>query len=391
MAPERFSRVILIVLDGVGVGALPDAACFGDADANTLRHVAEAVNGLDVPHLKQLGLGNICPTPGLEPVPRPEAAWGKMAEISCGKDTTTGHWELAGLPTVEPFATFPLGFPPEIMEPFEKMVGKPVLGNIAASGTDILRELGEEHLRTGRLIVYTSVDSVFQIAAHEDVVPPGELYAICRSARDLLDPFRVGRVIARPFTGTSAVNFKRTHRRHDFSMPPPAPTLLDHLVETGIPVKGIGKISDIFAGCGIAATLPTRDNRDGMAQIIDLLSESGRALVFANLVDFDMLYGHRLDAAGFADALAEFNRWLPELKAAMNDDDLLLLTADHGCDPTTSGTDHSREYVPLLAWHRNLQEGISLGVRNSFCDVAATIAEAFGTGWPVGKSVIRQL
>ena len=387
----RFKRVILIVLDGVGVGALPDAEQFGDADANTLLHVAEAAGGLNLPHLQRLGLGNICPAPGLVPVDNPAAAWGRMTEKSPGKDTTTGHWELAGLETTQPFTTYAAGFPTDFIRQFEYQIGLKTLGNIAASGTDIIRDLGEEHLRSGFPIVYTSVDSVFQIAAHESIIPPERLYEICLIARRLLDPYRVGRVIARPFIGTSSGNFQRTHRRHDYSMPPSEPTLLDQLAGAELPVVGVGKISDIFAGQGVTNSLSIVDNVDGMRQIIASLEQYDEGLVFANLVDFDMLYGHRRDAAGFAAALARFDSWLPALQRVVNDDDLIVLTADHGCDPVTPGTDHSREFVPVLAWHNQLSVGGPLGTRASFCDVAATIAEAFAQQWPVGESFIESL
>lgn len=386
-----FNRVILIVLDGVGVGALPDAERYDDAQANTLLHVAEAIGGINLPNLQRLGLGNICQVPGLDPSPQPEAAWGKMAEISPGKDTTTGHWELAGLETTERFASFPGGFPPEIISLFQQQTGLEPLGNIAASGTDIIRDLGEEHVRSGRPIVYTSIDSVFQIAAHEEVIPPAELYDICRNMRSVLDAYRIGRIIARPFIGTSAENFRRTHRRHDFSMPPFAPTVLDQLIQTDCPVVGIGKISDIFAGRGISSSKSIVDNVDGMKQTIEVLENTDKGLIFVNLVDFDMLYGHRNDAVGFATALAGFDSWLPELQSAMREDDLLLLTADHGCDPSTPGTDHTREYVPVLAWHKKMRAGCHLGVRSSFRDVAATTAGALGSSWNTGESFIGSL
>jgi len=391
MTAGRFKRVILIVLDGVGVGALPDAADYGDVGANTLLHVAEAAGPLELPNLQRMGLGNICPVPGLLPAEQPCAAWGRMRELSPGKDTTTGHWELAGLETTDPFATHPQGFPPEIIEIFRRETGLDPLGNIAASGTDIIRALGAEHLASGRPIVYTSTDSVFQVAAHEEVIPPQRLYEICRTMRRALDPFMIGRIIARPFVGTCAENFTRTHRRHDFAMPPAAPTLLDTLHSAGTPVTGIGKIADIFAGRGVGRSIATRSNADGMQQVLNSLSGQLGGLLFANLVDFDMLYGHRLDAVGFAAALVEFDCWLPHLQAAMRDDDLLLVTADHGCDPTTPGTDHSREYVPIIAWHRRLVTGRGLGTRGSFRDVAATVAAALGQRWQYGESFCREL
>jgi phosphopentomutase len=391
MTRTAFARVILIVLDGVGVGALPDADRYGDENANTLLHVAEAVGGLNLPNLQEMGLGNICPAPGLAPVAQPQASWGRMNELSPGKDTTTGHWELAGLETTEPFASFPNGFPAEIIDMFRRETSLDPLGNFAASGTDIIRDLGEEHLESGRPIVYTSTDSVFQIAAHEEVIPPGELYEICQKMRRALDRFMVGRIIARPFIGTCADDFTRTHRRHDFSMPPPAPTVLDLLKNQEVPVTGIGKISDIFAGRGVSRSTSIRSNADGMRQVEASLAHEEKGLLFVNLVDFDMLYGHRRDAAGFATALAEFDQWLPQLQEMMSGNDLLMVTADHGCDPTTAGTDHSREYVPLLAWHNRLAVGRELGTRSSFRDVAATLAEVFACRWPAGSSFVESL
>lgn len=386
---KHWRRVVLITLDGVGVGALPDAKAYGDEGANTLLHVAEACSGLCLPTLQGLGLGNILSFPGVPSVDIAGAAFGRMRERSAGKDTTTGHWELAGVVQADPFPTYPQGFPAEIMAAFRRETGLDPLGNIAASGTEILRQLGEEHVRSGRPIVYTSSDSVFQIAAHEEVVPVEKLYEICRTARRLLDPFRIGRVIARPFLGSCAADFKRTSRRHDFSLPPTAPTVLDLLSGTGLRVYGVGKIRDIFAGRGITDYVYSESNADGMAKTLAALDSVEFGLIFTNLVDFDMLYGHRLDAEGFGRALETFDRWLPDLLTALNDDDLLIITADHGCDPTTPGTDHSREYVPLLVWHRGLMVGRDLGERESFADVAATVAEAFGLPWEGGQGVLH--
>lgn len=385
-----FRRVVLLVLDGVGIGALPDAARFGDAGAHTLLHVAEMAGGLQLPNLQRLGLGNVAPVPGLAPIARPAAAFGKMIEVSIGKDTPTGHWELAGLPTLDPYATFPDGFPAEIIDAFTQATGLEPLGNIAASGTEIIARLGAEQLRSGRPIVYTSADSVFQIAAHEESIPPARLYAICRIARTLLDPWRVGRVIARPFVGDPSAGFRRTSRRHDFAMQPPQPTLLDRLMAAGYETVGIGKIGDIFAGRGLSASRPTTGNADGMLQTLDALETLGAGLLFVNLVDFDMLYGHRLDAGGFARALIEFDVWLPRLQAVLGDDDLLIITADHGCDPQVNGTDHTREHVPLLVWHRR-GGAVALGLRQSFADVAATIAQLFAVDGVSGRSFLPQL
>jgi phosphopentomutase len=383
--------VVLITLDGCGIGALPDAARYGDVGANTLGHVAEACGGLKLPNLQALGLGNILELPGVPPVAAPLGGWGRMAEASAGKDTTTGHWEIAGIIEPNPLPTYPTGFPEEIIAALRRETGLDFLGNIAASGTEILKELGDEHVRSGRPIVYTSADSVFQIAAHEEVIPVERLYEICCAARRILDPYRIGRVIARPFIGGAPDNYRRTANRHDFSLSPTAPTILDGLTAAGIPVYGVGKIRDIFAGRGVGDFVFSSDNRDGMAKTLTALAQRERGLIFTNLVDFDMLYGHRLDALGFGQALEDFDRWLPECRAALNAEDLLIVTADHGCDPTTPGSDHTREYVPLLAWSPGMARGTALGERTSFADVAATVAEAFGLPVGAGRSFWREL
>jgi phosphopentomutase len=384
-------RVVLIVLDGVGVGALPDADRYGDAAAATLPHVAQVAGPLRLPHLEQLGLGRIAPIAGVSGSVPATGCWGKMAEQSPGKDSVTGHWELAGVILEKPFATFPEGFPAPIIQSFSEKTGLEPLGNIAASGTEILRELGEEHLRTGRPIVYTSSDSVFQIAAHEAVIPPEKLYALCRQAEQILQPYHVCRVIARPFVGSDRGNFKRTAGRHDFPQEPVAPTLLDRLQQARIATAGIGKISDLFAGRGLSHCFPTRNNSHGMARTLEALQQINFGLVMTNLVDFDMLYGHRSDARGFAAALEEFDGWLPQLFGRLTDRDLLMITADHGCDPTTAGTDHTREYVPLLVWSKLLVGGGELGVRNSFADVGATIAELFDLPSEHGLSFLHEV
>lgn len=371
-------RIVLIVLDSVGVGELPDAHLYGDVGSNTLGNVAKAVGGLKMPHGQKLGLGNIIPIKGVPPIDNPQGAWGKMAEVSKGKDTTTGHWEIAGLTLASPFPTYPAGFPPQIMAKFEKRIQRQSIGNYAASGTAILEELGEEHLKTGFPIVYTSADSVFQIAAHEEIVPLEQLYEWCQIARDLLQgEHAVGRVIARPFVG-EAGSFKRTSNRHDYSLKPFKPTVLDALVQAGIPVYGVGKIFDIFAGQGVSESFATKNNQEGVDQVLELLRiKTEDCLIFANLVDFDMLWGHRNDAKNYAKGLEEFDVRLPEILSALGEDDLLLILADHGCDPTMASTDHSREYVPILAAGNKVRPG-NLGVRQSFADVAKTTAQFFG-------------
>lgn len=375
--PVPIQRVILIVLDGVGCGALPDAVNYGDSDANTLLHIAQTVGGLSLPNLQRLGLGNILGLPGIPPAEPAMAHYGRMRSCAVGKDSTTGHWEICGVTQLQPFATFPHGFPEEIVATFRQQTGLEPLGNVAASGTDVLRLFGEEHLRSGRPIIYTSVDSVFQIAAHEEVIAPEHLYEICRITRNILDPYRIARVIARPFIGSAAHNFKRTRRRHDFSMPPTTPTILDDLVSNNLTVYAIGKISDLFAGRGISASVSTRNNQQGMEKTVEALKQVARGMIFTNLIDFDMEYGHRLDVRGFARALELFDAALAPLLAALSPNDLLLITADHGCDPTTSGSDHSREYVPLLAWQPGMETGRNLETRTTFADLAATIATIF--------------
>ncbi|WP_181950077.1 phosphopentomutase [Moorella stamsii] len=383
-------RVIVIVLDSVGVGELPDAAKYGDEGSNTLGNIAAAVE-LYLPNMARLGLGNILPLKGIAPVAAPAAAYGKMASRTAGKDTTSGHWELAGLILERPFPLYPRGFPPEIIEPFEKAIGRKVLGNKPASGTVIIEELGAEHMRTGYPIVYTSADSVFQIAAHEDVIPVQELYRYCKIARQLLTgEHAVGRVIARPFVGEPG-HFIRTDRRQDFSLEPPRPTLLDAVMNAGLQVMAVGKIKDIFAGRGISRWIHTHDNMDGVDQTRNFIRESNRGLIFTNLVDFDMRYGHRNDVAGYAAALEAFDRRLPELLEALNEKDVLVLTADHGCDPTTPSTDHSREYVPLLVYGNRIQP-VDLGVRSTFADLGATVAELLGVPYDLaGESFTSML
>jgi len=378
---------VIVVLDGVGVGALPDAALYGDEGANTLGNLARAAGGLNMPVLGGLGLGTLTPTEGLARG-AVAGACGRMAARSPGKDSTTGHWELAGVEISSPFETFPQGFPPEITAPFEEMAGGPVLGNRPASGTEIIDELGPEHLATGRLILYTSADSVFQVAAHDDVVAVEELYDLCRRTRALLD--RLGRpvlrVIARPFNGSPGA-FRRFGRR-DFSLPPPRPTVLERLQDRGCPVLGIGKVGDLFCGRGFDEVWKTEGNRNGLELLAGALSTWHRGLVLANLIDFDTLYGHRNDAKGFAGALERFDDFLGrEILPALGEGDMLIVTADHGCDPTAASTDHSREYVPLIVAAPVLDRAVHLGTRATFGDVAATVWDIFGKDrWPGGTS-----
>ncbi|MGE0814755.1 MAG: phosphopentomutase [Vicinamibacterales bacterium] len=376
-------RAILIVLDGVGAGELPDAAAYGDAGSDTLGNLSRAVR-LHIPTLARLGLGAAVPMAGVPPPAVPGAAWGRMAERSPGKDSVTGHWELMGLVLDRPFPTFPDGFPTDLIAAFEARIGRPVLGNVVASGTAIIDQLGDEHCRTGRPIVYTSADSVFQIAAHEDVVPIAQLYQWCEAAYALAVTGRgVGRVIARPFVGAPGA-YTRTARRHDYAMPPPAPTLLDGLQGAGVPVTTIGKVADLFAGRGVDRAIPTSSDAAGLDETLAVLAGATRGLVFVNLVDFDTRFGHRNDVAGFAANLERFDARLPEVLAALDGDDLLLLTGDHGNDPTTPSTDHSREHVPLLVTAPWVAPGRSLGRRETFADVGQTLAAWFGVA-PLGS------
>jgi len=388
---RAYDRVVLIVLDGVGIGALPDAADYGDQGVDTLGHVAQACGGLNLPVLESLGLGRIAKVQGLDSLAQVRGAYGRMLERSCGKDSTTGHWEICGIVQQEPLPTFPGGFPEAVLEAFRQQTGLTPLGNLVASGTEILDLLGEEHLRTGRPILYTSVDSVFQLAAHEDLIPPERLYELCRIARKILDPYRVGRVIARPFVGDAASGFRRTPRRHDFSLAPPGLTLPELLFSGALEVQGIGKVSDIFCDRGFTGSCATKNNQDGMDRTLEALAKLSCGLVFTNLIDFDMCYGHRLDAEGFGRAMEDFDRRLPELMSVMGPRDLLVVTADHGCDPTSPGTDHSREYVPLLLWSPGIRPA-DLGTRSGFCDLGATLAEAFGlAGELPGTSFLSDL
>ena len=386
-----FRRVIWIVLDSVGIGKMPDSLSYdGPFDSDTLGNIARQ-RPLHLPNLCRLGLGNIRPFFGLPPAPAPLGSFGKCALASPGKDTTTGHWEMVGVHLPKPFPLYPHGFPADVMQAFEAAIGRGTLGNKAASGTEILKELGEEHVRTGKPIVYTSADSVFQIAAHEEVIPLAELYRYCEIARGLLTgKHEVGRVIARPFLGVVGA-FTRTANRHDYAVPPPAGMLLDLLAAHNIAVHSVGKIADIFLGRGIRSSEKTKSNADGMAKTIAALGKIDEGLIFVNLVDFDSLYGHRNDVEGYAQALEATDRWLPDLLDQLKADDLLILTADHGCDPTTTSTDHSREYTPLLCYGRAAKAGISLGTRASLSDIGQTVADNFGVHLTAGTSFLNAI
>jgi phosphopentomutase len=388
----HFERVIWIVLDSVGIGELPDAADYGDVGRDTLGHVARS-RPLGLTNLVRLGLANIKPLDHLSPPAHPIGNFGKGTTVSPGKDTTTGHWEMAGIWLDQAFPVYPHGFPPALIQEFERRIGRHTLGNKPASGTEIIKELGEEHVRTGFPIVYTSGDSVFQIAAHENVIPIAELYRMCEIARALLDgPNRVGRVIARPFDGPSG-SFRRTERRHDYAVEPPRPMLLDVLADHGIPVFGVGKIHDIYNGRGVGNYVTTKNNSDGMAKLAEALLRQSSGLIFANLVDFDMLYGHRKDVEGFARSLEEFDVLLGPLLSSLRPSDLLLITADHGCDPdpVNPTTDHSREYVPILAYHPGSPSGANLGIRSTLADMGQTIADNFGASIPHGTSFLQSI
>ena len=369
-------RVFLIVLDSYGIGELPDAAEFGDAGCNTLRSIVSSKE-YATPLMQKMGLGNIDGVDCLEKTKEPMASYGRLAETSKGKDTTIGHWEIAGVISERPLPTYPEGFPQDVLDEFSHLTGRGVLCNKPYSGTEVIKEYGEEHLKTGKLIVYTSADSVFQIAAHEELVPVEELYRYCEIARELLQgEHSVGRVIARPFVG-EAGNFSRTPRRHDYSLLPPKTTMLDVLQEAGYATKGVGKIYDIFAGKGISDTVRIQNNVDGMEKTFDIMDEDFKGLCFVNLVDFDMLYGHRNDIDGYAAAATTFDKQLAIMVEKMKDRDILMITADHGCDPGFPGTDHSREYVPFLVYGKDVKAGVNLKTRDSFADIAATIQDIF--------------
>ncbi|MBU5315848.1 phosphopentomutase [Clostridium bornimense] len=369
------NRAILIVLDSVGIGELPDAHKYNDVGSNTIGNISSKCNGINLKNLSKLGLGNIEGIKGVEKELEPKGAFGKCAEASNGKDTITGHWEIGGVILEKPLNTYPNGFPERIINEFENKIGRKIIGNKVASGTEILDELGEQHIKTGCPIIYTSADSVFQIAAHEDVISVDELYRFCEIARNMLvGDDTVGRVIARPFVGEVG-NFKRTSRRHDYALEPFSKTFLEYIKDSGMEVNSVGKISDIYCGKGITSSVHTTGNEDGINKTIDLIKNESKGLIFTNLVDFDMLYGHRNDAEGYKKALEYFDMRLPEIIENINDDDVLIITADHGCDPTTASTDHSREYIPLVIYGKEIKENVNLGIRNSFCDIGKTVLD----------------
>lgn len=390
---HTYKRVFLIVMDSVGIGESPDAEKYNDKGADTFGHIAEHCNGLHMPNMAKLGLSNIREIKGIDKAEKPLAYYTKMQEASAGKDTMTGHWEIMGLNIDTPFNVFPDGFPEELISQLEEKTGRKIIGNKPASGTEILDELGKQHMETGDLIVYTSADSVLQIAAHEEIVPIDELYKICEIARELTldDPYMIGRVIARPFLGEPG-NFTRTSNRHDYALKPFGRTVMNELKDNDIDVVAIGKISDIYDGEGVTKSLRTKSNMDGMDKLVDTLNMDFTGLSFLNLVDFDALYGHRRDPQGYGQALEEYDARLEEVFDLLKEDDLLIITADHGNDPVHHGTDHTREYVPLLVYNKGMQEGKELSIRQTFADIGATVAENFGVAMPKhGKSFLKEL
>lgn len=390
---DPFKRIFIIVMDSVGIGEAPDATLFGDQGADTLGHIAERMNGLCMPSLSKLGLGNISEIKGVEKTEQPSAFYTKMKEASTGKDTMTGHWEMMGLNISRPFQVFPNGFPDALIKELETKTGRAIIGNKPASGTVILDELGEEHMKTGALIVYTSADSVLQIAAHEEIVPLDELYKICEIAREmtLADEYKVGRVIARPFIGMPG-QFKRTTNRHDYALKPFNRTVMDELKDAGYDVLAIGKISDIFDGEGVTQSLRTISNMDGMDKLLETIHQDFTGISFLNLVDFDALFGHRRDPLGYGQALEEFDARMPKVLEQLTENDLLIITADHGNDPIHHGTDHTREYVPLLVYSKRLNKGRELPIGQTFADIGATVADNFQVKMPAyGKSMLSEL
>jgi phosphopentomutase len=389
----KIERITVIVIDGVGVGELPDAGEYGDTGSNTLSNTARVLGGLELPNMGEMGLGNITPIEGVPPREMTRGAYGKCKETSKGKDSVTGHWELMGVEVKKPFPTYPNGFPKEVLNEFRRLTGLDVLGNKPASGTEIIKELGEEHVRTGKPIVYTSADSVFQIAAHEEVIPIDELYRLCDIARKMLKgDHAVGRVIARPFIGDNAETFTRTKRRHDYPLLAPADTMMDTLIKEGHKVYAAGKIDDLFGNRGITKTHHSVFNMESIQATVGFMDEDFTGLLFANLVEFDMTFGHRNDVKGFGQKLEEFDAFIPTIRNKMKDTDIAMIVADHGVDPTTKSTDHSREYIPLLVFGEQVKNNVNLGIRQSFADVAATIGEAFSVTPPViGKSFLGEI
>ncbi|HET6646178.1 MAG TPA: phosphopentomutase [Pyrinomonadaceae bacterium] len=388
---DKFNRITLIVLDGAGIGEMPDAEAWGDKGSDTFGHILES-RSVHLPNLQRYGLGNIRPLKGVSSLPEPQGSYGRCALLSNGKDTTTGHWEMAGIILEKAFPTYPNGFPQSIVDQFIRETGVPgILGNVPASGTEIIKELGAEHVKTAKPIVYTSGDSVFQIAAHEQVIPLRKLYEMCETARRMLDgPNKVGRVIARPFLGEPG-GFYRTENRHDYAVPPPRENLLVSLADEGLDVVCIGKIASIYDSNGVTEDRTAKNNQQSIDQTIDALNDDSRGLIFSNLVDFDMLFGHRRDTEGFAKALEHFDSRLPEIEAAMRDDDLMIITADHGNDPTFRGSDHTREYAPLLVFGKQARSGVDLGNRDSLADIGQTIAENFGLRLTAGRSFLGEI
>ncbi|HEX6043569.1 MAG TPA: phosphopentomutase [Pyrinomonadaceae bacterium] len=386
-----FQRILLVVLDGAGIGAMPDAPDWGDAGSDTFGHILES-RPVQLPNLQRYGLGNIRPLKNLPPIEHPAGSYGRCALRSNGKDTTTGHWEIAGIILKQAFPTYPNGFPSVVIDRFVRETDVPgILGNIPASGTEIIKQLGEEHVKTRKPIVYTSADSVFQIAAHEEVIPLDRLYEICEIARRILEgEHRVGRVIARPFLGQPGA-FYRTENRHDYAVPPPRENLLAALADEGLDVVCIGKIASIYDSVGVTKDLTAKNNEQSIDQTISALNDDSRGLIFSNLVDFDMLYGHRRDTEGYARALEHFDSRLPEIEAAMRDSDLMMITSDHGNDPTFPGSDHTREYAPLLVYGKTARGGVNLGTRSSLSDIGQTVARNFGLRLTAGESFLEQL
>ena len=390
---DKINRMIVIVLDGVGAGEALDAAAYGDVGSNSLGNVARVIGGLNTPNMYELGLGNITDIEGVAKNPNAKGAFGRFQPQSAGKDTVIGHWEMMGVHLAVAFPTYPNGFPPAVLDPFTKAIGRDVLGNKPASGTEILKELGVEHMQTGKPIVYTSADSVFQIAAHEDVIPVPELYKMCETARNILQgEHGVGRVIARPFVGDSPENFKRTHHRKDYPRNPAYPTMMQKLVDAGKDVYSVGKIDDIFNHQGITKKNHVLTNKESLDVTLEMLEDDFEGLMFINLIEFDMIYGHRNDPRGYADALEQFDGYIPEIQKRLKPGDLVIVTGDHGVDPTTPGTDHSREYVPLLAFGPNIKHGVNLGDRGSLGDIAGTLAAMFSLEpQPIGKSFLKEI